>query len=357
MADAREHPAVLRLVDRVFRSRPLDEVSIYLKANVLWGRGEFAEAVELYRIAACLDDKDEGLARAYFTAARHLHRTEETLRFLEVRAKRFGSRSSRPPRTLYWALGQFERMTEAFDVLDDALRLRPDDGELLLFAAEAHREHGQFDRAAERFAAAEGHSRREAWLRTSAQLEASRGNPGRALELWRRVLDTEPAAVDANGAVARLLAETDGRVEALGHLRLACERFPHNFALHQLRSSWLKDGEARRASRHTLTLEADYTSPYHDAWLALDDAIEGRTGAASRRLEGLEAASLDSTNRFFVALAKALVDVQRASRARSRPTTTRPSSTPIDGPSEGSGAMSEDLTRPSGPHSVVPNLW
>jgi hypothetical protein len=75
-----------------------------------------------------------------------------------------------------------------------------------------------------------------------------------------------------------------------------------------------RDGEAHRASRHTLTLEADYTSPYHVAWLALDDAIEGRVGAASRRLADLESATLDATNRFLVALSTALVGIQRASR-------------------------------------------
>ena len=316
LADAREHPAVLRLVDRVLQSRPLDEVSIYLKANVLWDRGEFAEAVELYRIAACLDDKDEGLARAYFTAARYLHRTEETLRFLEARAQRFGSRSSRPPRTLYWALGQFERMTEAFDVLDDALRLRPDDGELLLLAAEAHREHGQFDRASERLAAAEGHSRREAWLRTAAQLEASRGNPARALELWRRVLDTEPAAVDANGAVARLLAETDGRVEALGHLRLACERFPHNFALHQLWSSWLKDdgpAAAEPVVRQILAIRPA------DAWAHRELAILlGQQGRVDEALDSMAVASRLEPSSTTEAAVRASLLLQAGRRAEAR---------------------------------------
>ncbi len=289
MADAREHPTVLKLVEKVLRARPLDDASIYLKGNVAWDRGEFAEAFELYRIAACLDDKDEGLARAYFLAARHLGRTEETLRFLEARARRFGSKSSRPHRTLYWALSLFERMPEAFEVLDEALRLRPVDGELLLFVADAHGQHGQFDRADERLAQADGHSRREAWLRTAASLATARGRSREALELWRKVLDSEPSAVDANGAVARFLAETEGRPEALEHLRQTSERFPHNFALRQLWSGWLKDDGPAAAEPVVREILAIHPA---DAWAHRELAILlSQQGRVDEALASMEVAS------------------------------------------------------------------
>ena len=144
MADAREHATAERLFRRVLRLRPLDDMAVYAVANIAWDRGDHDDSFALYRVAACLDDKDEGLARAYFIAARLLRRTEETLRFLEARARRFAKQSSRPARTLYWALSLFERMPEAFEVLDQAHKVRPDDGDLLLFTAEAHIQHGDF---------------------------------------------------------------------------------------------------------------------------------------------------------------------------------------------------------------------
>ena len=73
-----------------------------------------------------------------------------------------------------------------------------------------------------------------------------------------------------------------------------------------------RDAEANRASRHALTLVEDYTSPYHAAWIALDDAIAGRTGPAADRLAGLDPGRFDATNRFLVALGQALVGVQQA---------------------------------------------
>ena len=102
--------------------------------------------LELYRLASCIDDKDEGLALAYFAAARHLHREDEPLRLLTGRFRRFGTRSSQPARTLHWALWELDRAAEAAAVLEEALRLRPHDGELLLYAAAAAAWAGEFDR-------------------------------------------------------------------------------------------------------------------------------------------------------------------------------------------------------------------
>jgi tetratricopeptide (TPR) repeat protein len=283
-ADAREQDHVVKLVDRVLRVMPLDDLSIWIKAGVLWDRGELTEAFELYRIAACLDDKDESLSRSYFSAARHLHRTEETLGFLKARSKRFGTRSSQPARTLYWAFGQFERMTEAFAVLDEALRLRPNDGELLLFTAEAHAEHGQFDRAADRLTAAEGSSRREAWLRAAARLASAQGNLHEALGLWRQVLQAEPSAPDAIAAVARLLAETSGRAEALDHLRKVSERFPHNFPIHQLWNNWLRDDGPDASEPVVRQMLAIHPA---DAWAHRELAI--LLSQQGRPIEALEA--------------------------------------------------------------------
>ena len=63
---------------------------------------------------------------------------------------------------------------------------------LLLFIAEAHGAHGEFDRSAEQLARAERCCRRAAWLRAAAKLDSARGNRAGALEYWRRVLEAEP---------------------------------------------------------------------------------------------------------------------------------------------------------------------
>src|SRR4029077_8532 len=165
------------------------------------------------------------------------------LLFLRNRFRRFGKKSAWPARTLFWAYEQLDRAREALEVLEEALKLRPEDGELLLFAADVYDRYGPPERAAAALKAAEGRSHRTAWLRAAAHQAGSRGDLKESLALWRRVVGAEPLAMDAQASVARLCAETEGRSAALGHLRGAVERFPHHAGLHQLWVEWLRDGD------------------------------------------------------------------------------------------------------------------
>ncbi|MDG3004459.1 C39 family peptidase [Paludisphaera mucosa] len=233
LADARDQEAAGRMVARAMRARPTDAASISILARLAWNAGRRDEALELHRFASCLSDKDEWLARAYFGAARMLRRQEEPLALLHDRSRRYGARSSAPARTLHAALAMLDRSAEAQAVLDEALRFRPDDGELLLYAAEADAAAGEFERASARVEAARPHCRRGDWLRAAAALASARGDLPGSLALWRDVLRAEPAALDANRAAAGLLAETEGRAASYAHLESACGRSPHNYALHQ----------------------------------------------------------------------------------------------------------------------------
>jgi tetratricopeptide (TPR) repeat protein len=288
MPDAREHDTVLRLVRRLLRCRPLDAAGYWLLADLSWTPGRFEEALGLYRFAACLDDKDERLAWAYFKAACHLRREPETLGFLKGRFQRFGKQSCQPARTLYWAYAQLERTTEALTMLEEAVGLRGDDGDLLLFIAERYGNVGAFDRATEWLARAHGCCRGAAWLRAAARLASARGDLREALGHWQAVLEAEPAALDANAAVARLLAETAGRAAALDHLARACARFPHNFTLLQNRIEWLgADGPdaVEPAVRHLLEINPA------DAWARREHALWlSRQGRYDEALAALELA-------------------------------------------------------------------
>src|SRR5262249_46182817 len=80
--------------------RAVRKGSVQLKldclAGVLWAKGQTSEALELYRLVACLNDKEEGAARTYFNAARYLNQTEAALAFLKGRFERYGRRSPWP---------------------------------------------------------------------------------------------------------------------------------------------------------------------------------------------------------------------------------------------------------------------
>ncbi len=291
VADAREHPRAIRLMRSAIRCQPGDPGNFAVLAHLYWARRRFAEAIELYGFAASLGDKDEGIARDYFAAAQHLGEAEDTLRFLRRRFERFGARSSQPACTLYWALDAGERTSEALVVLDEALRLRPADGELLLFAARCRADNGDFTRAEEFLASAEGRCPRMARLRASAHIAEVRGSE-EALALWRQVVETEPTALDANGAVARHLAEREGRPAALAFLRAACDRFPHNYPLLQLLSGWVRDEGAQ--AQEPVVRRIIAISPA-DAWARRELTVvlthQGRLDEAEAEME--EARRLD----------------------------------------------------------------
>jgi tetratricopeptide (TPR) repeat protein len=242
-ADARRHPEAVALLRRAIHRSARDAESFHVLAGILWAGRRREEALELYRFAACLEDKNEAYAESYFVASRHLRQTAAALLFLRNRFRRFGKKSGWPARTLFWAYEQLERTTEAFQALDEALRLRPDDGDLLLFAAEAGARYGDFERAGRALREAEGKSHPAAWLRAAAPLAGTRGELKEALALWRKVVEAEPLAMDAQASVARLLAETEGRQEAFAYLRREVERFPHHGGIHQLRIEWLREGD------------------------------------------------------------------------------------------------------------------
>lgn len=238
--DAREHATALRLLRRARRFRWTDPGALNTEANILWGQARYPEAVEIYFQAACLDDKNERAATAWFNAARFVKQTDAALAFLRRRCDATGRKSSAPWQTFSWALRQLDRTREAFAVLEEAMKLRPEDGELQLYAASEFASCGERDRAAALLQSAKGIAPLLAWLRTAAHLAERGGDPLSARAHWQQVLATAPLAMDAHQAVALLVAETQGRAAALDHLRAACERFPHHFPLHQLWLGWLR---------------------------------------------------------------------------------------------------------------------
>ncbi|WP_422931118.1 C39 family peptidase [Singulisphaera sp. PoT] len=288
LPDDRERARVYRLVRQAMRARPLDATSYSILAELAWNRQERDEALELYRFATALDDKNEGFARSHFMAARHLRREQETLEMLRQRFRRFGTRSSYPARTLYWALSQLDREAEGFRILDEAVALRPDDSDLQLFLADSLGNQGEFERAEACLASVEGKCRRAAWLRTAATLFLWQGKRIEALQLWREVLEIEPDALDANRNMARLLAETENQAAAIEHLARACDRFPHNVALHQSLIQRLRDESPIKSEEAARRLLASRPT---NAWTRRELAlILGEQGRYEEALAEVEVA-------------------------------------------------------------------
>jgi tetratricopeptide (TPR) repeat protein len=209
-------------------------------AELRWEQRPSDDALELHRFAVCLNDKDETSARQYFHAARHLSDANRALDFFKARFERLGGRTGLPAIALFGAYDELGRRAEALPLLDTALQRRPDDGQLLLFAARTQIQTGQLAEAEKNLQAAEGRAPKSHVQRIAASLALCRNDLPRAQKLWREILDREPLALDANDEFARLLAEIEGRPAALKHLEEICARNPRHFGLCQLWLNWLE---------------------------------------------------------------------------------------------------------------------
>jgi len=214
--DARSHDESLRLLKTLTRSRPTEARTYFLRGTILWTRRRFDEAFRSFFTAACLADKDEEYSRAYFAAARRVKRVDEALAFLVTRFRRFGAKSPYPGRTLFLSYAALDRMEEAAAVLEESLRLRPDDGVLLLFAADAEARNGRFDLADEYLRRSEGKSHPATRLRVTAENASNRGDPAAALAAWRGLLALEPQSHDAVVEITRL---STSRCASFSHAR------------------------------------------------------------------------------------------------------------------------------------------
>jgi tetratricopeptide (TPR) repeat protein len=235
--DARDHREALRYLWRAHRANSKLGSVVVKMADIYWDQRQREFAAELYRFAFCTDDKIESRARSFFVASRHVRKTDQALDFLRRRFEAYGNKSGDPAKTLFRALDDLDRTGEGLEVLEKAIQLRPSDAILLLFAADEFGRYNRWDRAAELLQMAGEISQSASWLKTSARLAQYKGEPARALDFWKRVIELEPLAMEAHEEISRLLEQTEGRESALRHLRETCDRFPHNLDITKL---WLE---------------------------------------------------------------------------------------------------------------------
>jgi len=247
--DARDHPRAQRLLRRTIAAQPANAMAYHILADLLWGCGERDEPIELYRLAACLDDKDEHLAYAVFSGMRAAGRVGEGLAYLVGRARGTLHRSSDPVLTAFRALDELERQEEGFALLDDALSARPKDPDLLLFAAREYGCLGRLARAEQLLEEARPLARPTLWARAAAFLARRKGDAARAEALWQEIAAAEPRALDARRELAKALADRAGPEAAIAYLTEWAERFPHFFAAWQLVAEWKREAPLDEAER------------------------------------------------------------------------------------------------------------
>ncbi len=273
--DARQRSRARQGLARVLFFQPTEPAHLHALATLHWDERDFAEGAALFRLAACAAMTREDFWREFFTASRARRETDEALRLLDARFQRLGAQSAQPARTLFWAHRERHAAAPAAAVLAEALQRRPDDGEILLFAATVHARDGEHDRAAEFLDAARGKASPGAFERAAAELCSLRVDSAGALAHWREVLAREPLDIAAHRAVARLLAETDerGPLAAREYLDAAVTRFPHAVPLRELCVQWVVETPGRGSPEHVVAVDALLAVQGTNLWALRERAL------------------------------------------------------------------------------------
>lgn len=313
--DGRNRAEALRLLHRVNRTR-LDAVAVLTFANVQWDAQQREAATRTYRLASCLDDKNESLAMSYFRAAVWVRQTDAALSLLRDRFEKQGQRSGQPACSLYRALDQLNQSQQSLDVLEESLRRLPDDADHAMFVAGELALWGRTERAREILEQTPQSARAADWHRVQARIARKEGDGAAQLQHWRAVVADSPLDSDAHRAVARLLEIQEGVPAALAHLRAACARFPFQWHLHVALLDWSRDqgSEAwQNAVRELLRIDPN------DAWARreLADALCADKQYAAAHAELDHAALLDAASAALHAVrAGVFVAEKRADEAR-----------------------------------------
>jgi cellulose synthase operon protein C len=257
-----------RLLRSSIRMRPQAAAGYYLLGTQLWEHQKFADAVELYRMATCADDREDQFAEAYSRATRVLQQASESLRLFQQRAYRQAVPFAPAIRSLYWALLDRDEAQQAFTAVGKAIEKataeakKPDPdpeaainlGELLLFRAEQQCNFGKADAALQDLEAAKPYVSAGVWSKSAARVARSKPDFAVALQHLKDYLQVDPLSTEAHRLTVSLLSDTAGRPAATQYLEEVCTRYPSYYPLLRYRAEYLYQDSDEGPIRSTQAL-------------------------------------------------------------------------------------------------------
>jgi tetratricopeptide (TPR) repeat protein len=260
LGDPDELPRVDSMLRRCMRINPLDSQTFGLQARRAWINRDREAALTWSRYAACVDARTEDRWTTYFSAACGLNRSEEAIALLDDRYRRFRASSAGPACSLVDALDQLMQQKRALETLDEALAIRPDDGELLLFGSHYQMRLGQMKEAMALLTRAKGKCHPAAWLTCAAEFARRENRLEESFLHLAEALTMSPLSMATHRSAVDVLADWRGVEAAVEHLTDFVNRYPRSISLRGLlveRSSELGPERAEAAARGHLEVHPD----------------------------------------------------------------------------------------------------
>ncbi len=259
--DGRQQQRAETLLGNVLKLSPKQGRAYQSYGYLTWQQKRFSESEQLYQIAASLEETDEGAALDYFRLARLNKRGNEVLQWLQKRFHREAAKSAQPAMTLYRAYEIQNQEHLGVEVLQQAVKWRPDDGDLLLYFSNVQIGNGNFSEAEQLLNRAQPLTPPGRWLYTAARHASRRHEHQLALELFNQVVENEPLNMQAHRHIINLLQDLHGDGRAIEYARDVWHRFPNNLRTHEQIIELLQDNDPQEAE--TALIELLHRHPKH----------------------------------------------------------------------------------------------
>lgn len=246
-----------RWIRRSLQVRPTAAAGYYLLGNQYWEEQRFEEAVELYRFAACLEDRDEQFGEIYVRSARAIGKSAEAMKLLQARVTKPKLPALASVKLLFTTLQDRNEPEYAFAALQKAIDkyqaaheaghpVSPGNetpahtlAELLLFRADQYSNINQFEKAEADLTAAQPLAAPTLWYKFAARVARTKPNYTQALAWIRTLLEHDPLNTEAQRVVAGLISETEGRTATRAYLGTLAERYASVYPLVRMRAEFL----------------------------------------------------------------------------------------------------------------------
>ncbi|MBA0088844.1 MAG: hypothetical protein HRJ53_27975, partial [Acidobacteria bacterium Pan2503] len=257
----------LALLHRVLVREQTCAFAWHVLGDLLSSEMDTGGALLAYRIAACLADSWEHYARAYCDALGNCGRSEEGLKWLEERVRRFGSssRAVSPWTTWIGALEQWGRPQEALRATEESLDRYPDSAELLAFVVSFAARMGQWERAGALLGRLAAAGNPALFHKAAVAFYRMRGDLDQSIQHAYDCVRESPLSTEACGDLLQLIAKRDGAVAAMDLASRWLGDHPGHDGFEQLYSHQLDRLALSQYRKYSLLLRRSRRNP-QDGW-------------------------------------------------------------------------------------------
>ena len=243
--------------------------------DLLWQKCDIEGALLCYRLASCLATSDEHYARAYADGLADEKREEEAFRWLEGRARRFGSSSHAVATWISWISALEDRgyPQRALAGCNDVLGQHGDSTELLSFAVPFFARMGDWKRAESELSRLKSKDNAAAFYEASVHFFRMRGRLKEATmnaEAWLQEL---PRSMDARRTMLDLIAKRDGTEASVQLARRWMRENKCNEEFEDAYCTQLDDSSGPKWRKYGVLLRRLKRNP-EDAWAWRDVTLD-----------------------------------------------------------------------------------